>query len=154
MIWKWNMSNGAAENGVDRQVSNIAIVQQFLQSFSCRGSIPINFPQAADQDHHQGGGRGDGGGRGGGRGGSSYVPPHQRSYNPLIIFSIFNIDSYRSTRECHIDQNIWTKSMNAYLRVFHQFRSRFSCASQAGVEGVVVASMVVSLSGTSSVAST
>ena len=85
------MSNGAAENGVDRQVSNIAIVQQFLQSFSCRGSIPINFPQAADQDHHQGGGRGDGGGRGGGRGGSSYVPPHQRSCKPLIIFSVFFI---------------------------------------------------------------
>ena len=116
------MSNGAAENGVDRQVTNIAIVQQFLQSISCRSSIPFNFPQAADQDHHQGGGRGDGGGRGGGRGGSSYVPPHQRSCNPLIFSTVFNIlliniDSYRSTRGCHIGQNVWTKSTKAYLRV-------------------------------------
>ena len=85
------MSNGAAENGVDRQVSNIAIVPQFLHSISWRSSIPINLPQAADQDHHQGGGRGDGGGRGGGRGGSSYVPPHQRSCNPLIFSTVFNI---------------------------------------------------------------
>ena len=146
------MSNGAAENGVDRQVCNIAIVQQFLQSITCRGSNPINFPQAADQDHHQGGGRGDGGGRGGGRGGSSYVPPHQRSCKPLIISTAFNIllinIRHRSTRGCHIDQNIWTK------RVLHQFRWFFLCPIlKVGVEEVV-ASMGVSLSGTSSAAST
>ena len=72
---KWNMSNGAAENGVDRQVIVPAV---FLSDHMLYQS------QAADQDQQGGGQRGDGGGK---RGGGSYVPPHLRSLSLFVTIS-------------------------------------------------------------------
>ena len=73
---KWNMSNGAAENGVDRQVNSSGCL--FLSDHMLHQS------QAADQDQQGGGQRGDGGGK---RGGGSYVPPHLRSLSLFVTIS-------------------------------------------------------------------
>ena len=75
------MSNGAAENGVDRQVQVPPLPADHCMS-TCHC-------QAADQDQQGGGGgqgRGDGGGK---RGGSSYVPPHLRSLPPPCFLKSF-----------------------------------------------------------------